>query len=190
MAFSAFVVSIFLCCFSTRSSPISFCAVLSVSRSFVCFGPYLCVHACVRVLVSYLHVSSVRVLSCMLMNSILSFLLCARACTQDCLCLSWCVSDSSRCFSQTREHETELRETLVHDAFDQAVTYLNQHLPEDLKIRHIHWDFRSAAKKNIGEALTTLSVIAETVVDRTKIFCNHRACNTTQELFRLVFFPF
>ncbi|KAI5813000.1 SacI homology domain-containing protein [Pyronema omphalodes] len=71
-----------------------------------------------------------------------------------------------------KSRERMPRESLLLKEFTQAISYLNQFLPEDKKIHYIAWDMSRAAKSRDQDVIETLETIAENVVTTTSFFHN------------------
>jgi hypothetical protein len=71
-----------------------------------------------------------------------------------------------------KSRERTPRESLLLKEFTEAITYLNQFLPQDKKIKYIAWDMSRAAKSRDQDVIETLETIAENVVSTTGFFHN------------------
>lgn len=64
------------------------------------------------------------------------------------------------------------RESILLREYSNAITYLNQFLPEDKRIRYKAWDMSRASKSRDQDVIGTLDSIAEDVMDSTGFFHN------------------
>lgn len=77
-----------------------------------------------------------------------------------------------------KARERTPRETLLLKEFTEAITYLNQFLPEKDKLRYVAWDMSRASKSRDQEVIGTLEKIAEDAMKDTKFF--HSGHSTLQ----------
>ncbi|XP_078447268.1 phosphoinositide phosphatase family protein isoform X2 [Wolffia australiana] len=66
--------------------------------------------------------------------------------------------------------EKRPREMMLRREFAHAVGYLNQILPEDKRLKFIHWDFHKFAKSKSANVLGVLSVVASEALDLTGFY--------------------
>lgn len=71
-----------------------------------------------------------------------------------------------------KSRERTPRESKLLTEFQNALTYLNQFLPEDKKILYKAFDMSRAAKTRGGDVIGTLETIAEEIVQKTGFFHN------------------
>ncbi|KAJ3086360.1 phosphatidylinositol-3,5-bisphosphate 5-phosphatase, partial [Quaeritorhiza haematococci] len=69
-----------------------------------------------------------------------------------------------------KSREKTRRESILLDEFTQSVSYLNQFLPADKKIRYIAWDMARASKSNDQDVIGVLEDLAEEVLSTTGFF--------------------
>ena len=69
-----------------------------------------------------------------------------------------------------KARERTPRETLLLKEFTEAITYLNQFLPEEHKLRYVAWDMSRASKSRDQEVIGTLEKIAHDAMIDTKFF--------------------
>ncbi|CAA6668284.1 unnamed protein product [Spirodela intermedia] len=66
--------------------------------------------------------------------------------------------------------EKRPREMMLRREFAHAVGYLNQILPEDMKLKFIHWDFHKFAKSKAANVLAVLGSVASEALDLTGFY--------------------
>ncbi|KAL9002429.1 MAG: hypothetical protein Q9188_004633 [Gyalolechia gomerana] len=71
-----------------------------------------------------------------------------------------------------KARERTPRESILLKEYTNAITYLNQSLPEDKKILYKAWDMSRASKSRDQDVIGTLESIAKGVFDRTGFFRN------------------
>lgn len=74
--------------------------------------------------------------------------------------------------------ERQPRESKLLKEYTDAITYLNQFLPEGKKIIHKAWDMSRASKVRGGDVIGNLELIAESVVTTTGFFQNGDGCTS------------
>ncbi|KAI8147495.1 SacI homology domain-containing protein [Fennellomyces sp. T-0311] len=68
-----------------------------------------------------------------------------------------------------KQKESHKRESILGSEFEQAISYLNQFLPEDKKIKYIAWDMSRASKSN-QDVIGYLETVAQQTIDSTGFF--------------------
>lgn len=71
-----------------------------------------------------------------------------------------------------KARERTPRESILLEEYTNAITYLNQFLPDDKKIRYKAWDMSRASKSRDQDVIGTLESIAEDVMTSTGFFRN------------------
>ncbi|KAL9124287.1 MAG: hypothetical protein Q9217_006373, partial [Psora testacea] len=71
-----------------------------------------------------------------------------------------------------KARERTPRESILLKEYTNAITYLNQFLPEDKKIKYRAWDMSRASKSRDQDVISTLESIAEEVLTSTGFFRN------------------
>ncbi|XP_047080480.1 phosphatidylinositol-3-phosphatase SAC1-like [Lolium rigidum] len=66
--------------------------------------------------------------------------------------------------------EKRPREMMLRREFSKAVEYLNQNVPEERKLRFIHWDFHKFAKSKSANVLGVLGGVASEALDLTGFY--------------------
>lgn len=69
-----------------------------------------------------------------------------------------------------KSKEKNRRESILLDEFTESVTYLNQFLPSDKKIKYIAWDMARASKSHDQDVIGVLEDLAEQVLSTTGFF--------------------
>ncbi|KAI7907384.1 SacI homology domain-containing protein [Cokeromyces recurvatus] len=69
-----------------------------------------------------------------------------------------------------KQKEKTKRESILGKEFEEAISYLNQFLPEDKKIKYIAWDMSRAFKSHDQDVIGYLEKIAEETMDATGFF--------------------
>ncbi|KAI7880338.1 hypothetical protein K492DRAFT_130261 [Lichtheimia hyalospora FSU 10163] len=69
-----------------------------------------------------------------------------------------------------KQKESHKRESILGHEFEQAITYLNQFLPEDKHIKYIAWDMSRASKSPDQDVIATLETIAQETIETTGFF--------------------
>ncbi|KAJ3004687.1 phosphatidylinositol-3,5-bisphosphate 5-phosphatase [Thoreauomyces humboldtii] len=69
-----------------------------------------------------------------------------------------------------KSKEKNRRESILLDEFTEAVSYLNQFLPADGKIKYIAWDMARASKSHDQDVIGVLENLAEEVLATTEFF--------------------
>ncbi|CCJ30951.1 unnamed protein product [Pneumocystis jirovecii] len=69
-----------------------------------------------------------------------------------------------------KSRERVKRESILLEEYTQAISYLNQFLPEDKKIKYIAWDMSRASKTRGQDVILTLENIADDVLKATGFF--------------------
>ena len=81
-----------------------------------------------------------------------------------------------------KARERTPRESILLGEYSKAITYLNQFLPCDNKIKYRAWDMSRASKSRDQDVIGTLETIAEDVVSSTGFFHNNFAGTGKDEL--------
>ncbi|KAI8815982.1 Sac phosphatase domain-containing protein [Fimicolochytrium jonesii] len=69
-----------------------------------------------------------------------------------------------------KSKEKNRRESILLDEFTEAVSYLNQFLPPDKKIKYIAWDMARASKSHDQDVIGVLENLGEEVLETTGFF--------------------
>ena len=69
-----------------------------------------------------------------------------------------------------KSKEKQPREVKLLHAFGECVTYLNQFLPEEEKLKYIAWDMSRASKSRDQDVIGVLEDIAEETIEATRFF--------------------
>ncbi|KAI8589540.1 polyphosphoinositide phosphatase Fig4 [Geranomyces variabilis] len=69
-----------------------------------------------------------------------------------------------------KSKEKTRRESILLEEFTEAVSYLNQFLPADRKIKYIAWDMARASKSHDQDVIGVLENLAEEVLETTEFF--------------------
>jgi len=72
-----------------------------------------------------------------------------------------------------KQHERRPRETLVGSEFTQAMSFLNEFLPEPYKFDYVAWDFKAIAKSKSLSVVDELGMLAHWSLLRTGFFHSH-----------------
>ncbi|KAJ7282190.1 hypothetical protein O6H91_10G028800 [Diphasiastrum complanatum] len=81
-----------------------------------------------------------------------------------------------------RTAEQRPREMILRREFANAVGYLNQVLPDDKRLKFIHWDFHKFSKSKSANVLAVLGAVASEALDLTGIYYSGKPLNAKQKL--------
>ncbi|KAI4331329.1 hypothetical protein MLD38_029522 [Melastoma candidum] len=80
-----------------------------------------------------------------------------------------------------KTREKKPRETILRAEFANAIRFINRRLPQDSRLRFVHWDINKHAKGKENSALIVLYKVAEYALNLTGIFHSQVATNTKSE---------
>ncbi|XP_020256948.1 phosphoinositide phosphatase SAC2-like [Asparagus officinalis] len=69
-----------------------------------------------------------------------------------------------------KTREKKPRETILRAEFAKAIDYINKSLPEDSRIRFLHWDLHKYSRRKATKVLTLLGKVAAYALDLTGFF--------------------